>query len=192
MKIYTKTGDAGTTSLVGGARVSKTHPRVMAYGDADELISHLGILRCRCAGWQSAGDGSDCQAEVVRANGILRRIQKDMMQISAHFAADRKQAKLRALEPEMVDFLEGEIDRLTALLPEQKAFVLPAGPLAAAECHVARTVCRRTERSALMIEDLADEDKVGIQYINRLSDYLFTLARYLCVTSGTDEDYWLP
>lgn len=183
MKIYTKTGDAGTTSLVGGTRVSKTHPRVMAYGDADELISHLGLLRCHCAG------GND---ELSHAGETLRRIQEDLMQISAHFAADRKQAKLKPLTTEMVDFLESEIDRLDAMLPQQKAFVLPAEPLAASECHVARTVCRRTERSALLIEDLAEEDRTGVRYINRLSDYLFTLARYLCIASGTAEDYWLP
>lgn len=176
MKIYTKTGDAGTTSLAGGTRVSKTHPRVMAYGDLDELISHIGILRCQC------GDEEP----------VLRRIQIDLMLISAHFASDRELAKIKPLDEGIVGWLEEQIDRLTALLPEQTAFVLPSAPIAASQCHVARTVCRRAERSALLIEDLGDNDELGRRYINRLSDYLFTLARYLCVVSGTEEDFWLP
>ena len=182
MKIYTKTGDAGTTSLVGGTRVSKTHPRVMAYGDLDELISHLGILRGRCL------EIEGCAPE----EAFLRRIQEDLMQISAHFAADTKQAKLKPLDAEMQLPLEAEIDRLTALLPPLGAFVLPSSPVASSECHVARTVCRRAERSALLIEDLLPGDEAGLKYLNRLSDYLFTLARYLCVASGASEDYWIP
>ena len=116
MKIYTKTGDAGTTSLVGGTRVSKTHPRVMAYGDADELISHLGLLRCHCAG------GND---ELSHAGETLRRIQEDLMQISAHFAADRKQAKLKPLTTDMVDFLESEIDRRTPCCLSRRPLCCP-------------------------------------------------------------------
>lgn len=176
MKIYTKTGDAGTTSLAGGTRVSKTHPRVMAYGDLDELISHLGVLRCQC--------GSE--------EPVLRRIQVDLMLISAHFASDKALAKIKPLDEGIVGWLEEQIDRLTAKLPEQKAFVLPAAPLSSAQCHVARTVCRRAERSALLIEDLTSNDELGRRYINRLSDYLFTLARYLCVEAGQEEDFWLP
>lgn len=183
MKIYTKTGDTGTTSLVGGTRVSKTHPRVMAYGDVDELISHLGILRCHCK------NGSD---ELARAGQTLRRIQEDLMLISAHFAADSVQAKLKPVNPAMAGFLESEIDRLDALLPQQKAFVLPGEPVASSECHIARTVCRRAERSALLIQDQSDAVISGLKYLNRLSDYLFTLARFLCVESGADEDWWLP
>lgn len=176
MKIYTKTGDAGTTSLAGGTRVSKTHPRVMAYGDLDELISHLGVLRCQCGGEEE----------------VLRKIQIDLMLISAHFASDKTLTKIKPLDDGIVNWLEGQIDRLTALLPEQTAFVLPASPLSASQCHVARTVCRRAERSALLIEDLTENDELGRRYINRLSDYLFTLARYLCVNAGLKEDFWLP
>ena len=182
MKIYTKTGDAGTTSLVGGTRVSKTHPRVMAYGDLDELISHLGILRGRCL------EIPGC----APAEAFLRGIQEDLMLISAHFAADTKQAKLKPLPEHPEQKLEDEIDRLTAILPPLSAFVLPASPVAASECHVARTVCRRCERSALLIEDLLPGDEAGIKYLNRLSDYLFTLARYLCVQSGACDDFWIP
>lgn len=175
MKIYTKTGDSGTTSLVGGTRVSKAHPRVMAYGDADELISYLGLFR------------GDCETD-----GPIRRIQLHLMEISAHFAADRQIAKLKPLDESEVEFLESEIDRMTALLPPQTTFLIPSAPRASAECHIARTICRRCERSTALIENKSEEDIKGIRYINRLSDYLFTLARYLCATSGEEEDKWVP
>ena len=173
MKIYTKTGDSGTTSLVGGTRVSKAHPRVMTYGDLDELISCLGLLRCETA-------GKDLP---------LRRIQIHLMNVSAHLANDGRSLKLKPLDEAETAFLESEIDRMTAALPPQKAFVLPGEPRSASLAHVARTVCRRAERSAVQIEDKTEQDERAIRYVNRLSDYLFTLARYLC--AGHD-DYWLP
>ena len=172
MKIYTKTGDAGTTSLVGGTRVSKAHPRVMTYGDLDELISYLGLLRC------------EVQQELP-----LRRIQIHLMNVSAHLANDGRSVKLKPLDEAETQFLEAEIDRMTAALPPQTAFVLPGEPHAASLAHVARTVCRRAERSAVQIEEKSEQDVQAIRYINRLSDYLFTLARFLC--DGHD-DYWLP
>lgn len=173
MKIYTKTGDAGTTSLVGGTRVSKAHPRVMTYGDLDELISLLGLLRC----------------ETAEEDLPLRRIQIHLMNASAHLANDGRSTKLKPLDEGETAFLEEEIDRMTAALPPQKAFVLPGEPRASSLAHVARTVCRRAERSAVQIDDKSEQDEVAIRYINRLSDYLFTLARFLC--AGHD-DYWLP
>lgn len=173
MKIYTKTGDAGTTSLVGGTRVSKAHPRVMTYGDLDELISLLGLLRC----------------EAAEEDLPLRRIQIHLMNASAHLANDGRSTKLKPLDEGETAFLEEEIDRMTALLPPQTAFILPGAPHASSLAHVARTVCRRAERSAVLIEEKTDQDKAAIRYVNRLSDYLFTLARYLC--AGHD-DYWLP
>lgn len=172
MKIYTKTGDAGTTSLVGGTRVSKAHPQVMAYGDLDELISYLGLLR------------SEVQTALP-----LRRIQIHLMNVSAHLANDGRSVKLKPLDEAETQFLEEEIDRMTAALTPQKAFVLPGEPRASSLAHVARTVCRRAERSAVQIEEKSEQDERAIRYINRLSDYLFTLARYLC--AGHD-DYWLP
>ena len=175
MGIYTKTGDKGTTSLADGTRVSKASARVMAYGDIDELISHLGILRSK-----------------VSANIPLRRIQVNLMNVSAHLATEKFCPKLKALDDAEVAFLESEIDRMTAELPPQKTFLLPAGPFEAAECHVARTVCRRCERSVIAIGELRDVDRQAQIYLNRLSDYLFVLARFLCVTSGEEEDKWLP
>ena len=173
MKIYTKTGDTGTTSLVGGTRVSKAHPRVMTYGDIDELISLLGLLRCETAGRDLP----------------LRRIQIHLMEASAHLANDGRSTRLKALDETETTFLETEIDRLTALLPPQTAFILPGEPHAASLAHVARTVCRRAERSAVQIEPKTAQDEVAIRYVNRLSDYLFTLARYL---SDGRDDNWLP
>ena len=173
MKIYTKTGDAGTTSLVGGTRVSKAHPRVMAYGDLDELISWLGLLRCETAGQDLP----------------LRRIQIHLMNVSAHLANDGRSLKLKPLDEAETAFLEEEIDRMTAALPPQTAFILPGEPRAASMAHIARTICRRAERSAVQIAEKTDQDTLAIRYVNRLSDYLFTLARYL---SGGQDDNWLP
>jgi len=175
MKIYTKTGDAGTTSLVGGTRVTKSHPRVMAYGDLDELISYIGLIRCE-----------------VDDDSALRRIQEYLMEVSAHFASDREVSRLKPLDEDETAFLESEIDRMTALIPMQQAFILPARPRASSECHVARTVCRRAERSAIKIEDKTAQDEKGLRYINRLSDYLFTLARFLCYKAGCEDDNWIP
>ena len=173
MKIYTKTGDAGTTSLVGGTRVSKAHPRVMAYGDLDELISWLGLLRC----------------EAPDPALPLRRIQIHLMNVSAHLANDGRSFKLKPLDEGETIFLENEIDRMTAALPPQTAFILPGEPRAASMAHLARTICRRAERSAVQIEEKTEQDTLAIRYVNRLSDYLFTLARYL---SDGHDDNWLP
>lgn len=185
MKVYTKTGDKGTTSLVGGKRVSKNHPRVEAYGDVDELISYLGVVI------------SDLTTEHEKA--MLKEIQIKLMLISAHFASDGSYKSLEAVKEEDILVLEREIDIMTDKLPPLKAFVLPGAPRVASECHVARTICRRSERSALSIGDggesnteLTESTLLGIKYINRLSDYLFTLARYVCVESGEEESFWLP
>ncbi len=176
MKIYTKRGDAGQTSLVGGARVSKASARVCAYGDLDELISHIGILRCHC---------SDEDA-------VLRRIQQVLMNCSAHVASEGDVAKLKPVDMQEIGFLESEIDRMTAAMPAQTAFILPSRPLAASQCHVARCICRRAERSCVALEDERTEIQKSLGYLNRLSDYLFTLGRYCCHKEGQEEDFWLP
>lgn len=175
MKIYTKTGDTGTTSLVGGKRVSKACPRVCAYGDLDELISLLGVLRCGT---------SDSYP--------LRRVQIHLMNVSAQLASDGTSAKLKPLDAGETAFLESEIDRMTEELPAQTAFILPGEPYASSLCHVARTVCRRAERSAVAIEDISEQDSLAISYINRLSDYLFILARHIAFKAGVKDDFWLP
>lgn len=177
MKIYTKTGDKGTTSLVGGERVSKSHPRVCAYGDVDELISWLGLIRC----------------EAPESGEPLRRIQLHLMNVSAQLAAPEDASKkLKPLDEKEIAFLESEIDRMTGEMPPQTAFIIPGSPKSSSMCHVARTVCRRAERSAVQIEVQDVQDNQAIAYINRLSDYLFTLARYLCFRAGEKDDFWLP
>lgn len=185
MKIYTKGGDKGTTSLVGGKRVPKNHPRVEAYGDLDELISFIGIII------------SDTSIEEVKDN--LRKIQEDLMLISAHFASDGSSKYLKEVNEEVISFLENEIDAMTAGLPPQTAFILPGAPRVSSECHVARTICRRAERHALVIgtggeanTQVSEQLLIGQKYLNRLSDYLFTLARFLCVKNEEKEVFWLP
>lgn len=185
MKIYTKGGDKGTTSLVGGKRVPKNHPRVEAYGDLDELISFIGIII------------SD--TGIVQVKEHLRKIQEELMLISAHFASDGSSKSLKEVKEEAVAFLEREIDRMTALLPPQTAFILPGAPRVSSECHVARTICRRAERHALAIgtggegnTEFSVQVEVGMKYLNRLSDYLFTLARFLCIENEEKEVFWLP
>ena len=182
MKIYTKTGDGGTTSLVGGERVAKDSPRVMAYGDVDELISWIGVLRSGSL----PGGGS------YPLDSVLRRIQACLMTVSAHFAAGKDIPRLKALDSAEVAFLEKETDFLTERLPLQESFILPSGVRISTDCHVARTVCRRAERSAVSIPGKTPQDALGMQYLNRLSDYLFTLARYLCLEAGVPEDKWIP
>lgn len=185
MKIYTKGGDKGTTSLVGGKRVPKNHPRVEAYGDLDELISFIGIII------------SDTDLEDVRKD--LRRIQEDLMLISAHFASDGSSKNLKEVGEDAIAFLENGIDAMTAQLPPQTAFILPGAPRVASECHVARTICRRAERHSIVIGTGGEANTqttgqvgVGMRYLNRLSDWLFTLARFLCVHHKEKEVFWLP
>lgn len=176
MKVYTKTGDKGKTSLVGGTRVSKDDPKVNAYGNVDELISHIALLR---AGTEGAPFHEN-----------LRRIQANLMLIAAHFASDTEQSKkIKCLETKEIEFLEEQIDQMTAELPVQNAFILPGKPRVSAECHIARTVCRRAERSSIA---LISEPRVesAIKYLNRLSDYLYVYARYLAMVNGVPDDFW--
>lgn len=175
MKIYTKTGDTGSTSLVGGNRVPKNHPRVMAYGDVDELISHIGLLRC----------------EIPENDIILRRIQESLMLGAAYLASDTDKKKLKIFSEEEISFLEREIDSMTEKMPQQKAFILPAAPRSASLCHIARTVCRRAERSSISLSDKSEGIFLVIRYLNRLSDYFFTLGRYQCFINNISEDFWL-
>ena len=174
MKIYTKTGDSGETSLVGGKRVSKASARVCAYGDIDELVSYVGLLRC----------------QVEERGAELRRIQKALMTASAHVASDTSNPRLTPFDPEETLFLEQEIDRMNEEVPALTCFVLPAGPAPAAVCHIARCVCRRAERACVAIGDGRPEMVEATRYLNRLSDYLFTLARWICVHNNISEDFW--
>lgn len=177
MKIYTKTGDEGLTSLVGGARVKKNDIRVEAYGTVDELISFLGLLRA--------------QPVTPAQNEALLHIEQRLMTVAAHLANDGSNKKLPEITAEHIRFLETHIDRMTANLPPLRAFVLPAPPAAAALCHVARSVCRRAERAAITVKQQAAVPANIMTYLNRLSDYLFTLARQLTLDAKKEEEFWI-
>lgn len=180
MKIYTKTGDKGKTALVGGTRVAKNHFRIEAYGTADELNSNLGYLR----------DLIENKAD----KDFLCRIQEDIMVLSAILSADREDVlnKLPMLSDERIKELEKEIDRINESLPVLKYFVLPGGHTTVSVCHICRTICRRTERRVYdLLEHVSISESVTI-YLNRLSDYLFILARKLSAELNADEIIWNP
>jgi cob(I)alamin adenosyltransferase len=178
MKIYTKTGDSGETSLFSGGRVPKAHLRVEAYGTVDELNSHLGVVRALNPSPAS--------------NDMLESIQNQLFQIGADLATplDAKADWIVRMDGAPITWLEERIDALTADLPELKNFILPGGTVVAAQLHVARTVCRRAERLAVA---LAQTEQIGdyvIVYLNRLSDFLFTLARWENLQAGIAEEKW--
>ena len=181
MKIYTKTGDRGQTSLVGGQRVSKCCERLESYGTVDELNSHIGVLIASCS------DEAD--------KAFLTDVQATLFVVGGYLATDTSQRDVRpgnVVTPEMVQAVEAEIDRLQATLPPLRLFILPGGCMAAGFAHVCRTVCRRAERTAWAMEPLTEADRTGIRYLNRLSDYLFTLARFLGGNTASGEDRWVP
>jgi cob(I)alamin adenosyltransferase len=180
MKIYTRKGDKGKTSLIGGTRVPKHHMRIEAYGTVDELNSWLGVIRDMTTN------------DAVKT--LLKEIQDRLFTVGSALAAEPEHSKmiLPDLMPADVETLELDIDRMNETLPELKNFILPGGHLAASYCHVARCVCRRAER---LIVDLSENDTVDalvIQYMNRLSDHLFVLSRYLAHNDGAEEITWTP
>lgn len=185
-KVYTKTGDNGTTNLVGGIRIGKADIRLEAYGTVDELNSHLGLL----AALLPADDNNLPDSDDRRT---IEQIQSILFNVGTHLATDLSQTPLypSARLPEgATKQLEEEIDRTLSLLPEAQGFVLPGGTPAAAQAHVCRTVCRRAERRVVA---LAAEAEVGLEiqtYLNRLSDYLFVLAKKLNFIAGESEKMW--
>lgn len=205
-KIYTRTGDKGTTSLLGGTRLPKSHPRFHAYGTIDELNAHLGILASQLIG----SDNTDSSGRPDSSNNpsnpnndsiksIVLRIQNELFIAGSLLACDEVAwlAKLPRLSDAHIAALEGEIDLWTGELPALKNFILPGGTAAALTAHVARTVCRRAERWTLDVLPEAGEDfqieyqRIGT-YLNRLSDHLFTLGRYLNHRAHCPETPWIP
>lgn len=179
-KIYTRTGDKGTTSLVGGKRVSKTDPRLDAYGTIDELNSFIGLML-------SIMDNKAESAENIRW------IQQKLFNIGGCLATDTSSFQLPdscKVLPADVERIEKMIDSVQEGLPEQKSFILPGGTQAASYAHVARTVCRRAERLILALPDDAKAPSELLQYMNRLSDYLFVLARRINFFAGVNENIW--
>jgi len=177
MKIYTRTGDKGKTSLIGGKRVSKTHQRLEAYGTIDELNAHIGLLLA-----QLPADESE--------RTTLLQVQNILFVVGAQLATPPEVTGTLAVTPEMLSTLEEAIDRIEAALPSLKAFVLPGGTQAASQCHVCRTVCRRAERRVLALASRATIPSELTSYLNRLSDYLFVLSRKINNEQGMQEIFW--
>jgi cob(I)alamin adenosyltransferase len=180
MKIYTKTGDKGLTSLIGGKRVPKFHLRIECYGTVDELNSYIGLIMC--------------QQIDPHAQQILKEIQDRLFTLGASLAADPEKSKMKIpdLHEADIKLLEEEMDRMNESLPELKHFILPGGNTVVSYCHVARCVCRRAERLTVHLAAESFVDEKMTVYLNRLSDYLFVLARKLGMDAGTQENIWLP
>lgn len=187
MKIYTRTGDAGTTSLVGGKRLPKNHVRIEAYGTVDELNSHIGAVYTATAPQTATLDDDD--------RAVLADIQIRLFDIGAYLATDNPDGlitEVRGLGSAATAQLETAIDRMECNLPQLQSFILPGGHPAAAAAHIARTVARRAERRILDLADTTRVDPAILTYINRLSDYLFVLARYINYRTATPETPWHP
>jgi len=178
-KVYTRTGDKGMTSLVGGVRIKKTDVRIEAYGTVDELSAHLGLLAAMLPECEDRKD--------------IIRVQNNLFNVCTHLATDQSQTPLYPsahLAEGEIAYLEQLIDQTMALLPERQGFVLPGGCQAAAQCHVARTVCRRAERRIAALAEVAEIGPEMQQYVNRLSDYLFILAKKINFNNGVSEIIW--
>ena len=180
MKVYTKTGDAGQTGLVDGSRVAKDHPRVAAYGEVDELNAVIGLVRA--------------EAPAAPLDELLRSIQRDLFAIGAQLADPQARVGERkakaAVTAAQVERLEQAIDAHESDLPPLRAFILPGGSRLGALLHLARTVCRRAERSVVSLAGREDVDPQVVVYVNRLSDLLFVLARHVNLRAGAVEDTW--
>ena len=181
MKIYTRTGDTGETALFGGGRVPKDHPRVAAYGDVDELSSAIGVVRAAAA--ENFFDS------------LLESIQRDLFSIGGHLATPDPARVMKALEkatlsPARVSEFEQIMDTAEQELLPLRAFVLPAGTSVAASLHLARTICRRAERSVVHLAHAENVPELFVVYLNRLSDLLFTLARLANHRDGVTDVTW--
>ncbi|NVO09420.1 MAG: cob(I)yrinic acid a,c-diamide adenosyltransferase [Bacteroidales bacterium] len=180
MKVYTKTGDKGTTSLIGGKRVSKYHPRIEAYGTVDELISYIGLLR-----------DQDIDHEVKL---FLIEIQDKLMSCASILAADCTdcRVKIPTILPSDTQKIELEIDKFETLLEPLTSFILPGGHQAVSLCHVCRTICRRCERIIIKLSEETPVPEELIVYINRLSDFFFVLSRKIAKELNIDQISWNP
>ncbi len=176
-KIYTRNGDAGQTRLANGEQVHKTHPRIEALGDVDELNSLIGIVE--------AGLGPDDDLSPV-----FRQIQNDLFDLGGEIAV--ADSNYTVISPEMIDRLESTLDGYNSLLPALTEFILPGGTLESARVHLARSVCRRAERRLVDLAHSTDVNPQAVAYLNRLSDLLFVLARVLARRNGEEEILWKP
>lgn len=175
-KLYTKTGDKGETSLFGGKRVSKDNQRVCACGDVDELNASLGVVRSL--------------TDEVSVDKMLEQIQRQLFVLGADLASPKEIADVPRVTEEDVTRLERFIDSLEGELPPLRNFLLPGGHAVAAHLHLARTICRRAERSAVTLFRAEGSGELAIKYLNRLSDLLFVLSRWVNLKKGVDEEKW--
>lgn len=179
-KIYTKTGDKGLTSLIGGTRVLKSHVRIESYGTVDELNSYLGVI----------------QDQIIQAERkqLIYEIQDRLFTIGSVLASDPEKSKMAIPDLVLEDItkLEQEIDRMNEILPELKSFILPGGNLLASHCHVARCICRRAERMVVLLYGENDAPDLILTYLNRLSDFLFVLSRMIVFENKGEEVLWRP
>lgn len=187
MKVYTKTGDKGTTALFGGTRVPKHHIRIESYGTVDELNSYIGLIR-------------DQEMNQLYKN-VLIEIQDRLFTVGAILATDPEKAILKNGKERLnipkisigdIELLENEIDRMEESLPPMTHFVLPGGHTTVSYCHIARCVCRRAERLSVSLNETKAVDESVLKYLNRLSDYLFVLARKLTFDLQAEEVKWIP
>lgn len=177
--VYTKTGDKGTTSLVGGTRVAKTHVRLDAYGTIDELNANLGLLLT--------------YLDEERDRELILQIQNKLFSVGSYLATDQSSVTLNCasiIVSEDVFILENAMDAMDEVLPPLNAFILPGGARGAAVCHICRTICRRAERRILALSDTFEIDNNVLCYVNRLSDYLFVLSRKINSLENNDEIFW--
>ncbi len=180
MKIYTKTGDKGLTSLIGGTRVPKYDLRIESYGTVDELNSYIGMIRD--------------QEISHHHSSILKEVQDRLFTIGAALASDpdKSRMKIPDLHHSDVELLEIEMDRMNETLPDLKHFILPGGDQAVSFCHISRCVCRRAERITVHLSEESFVDEKVIIYLNRLSDFLFVLARKIGMERDLPENNWIP
>jgi cob(I)alamin adenosyltransferase len=181
MKIYTRTGDQGQTSLLGGQRVPKDSLRIEAYGTIDELNSHIGLLRDHAQG---------------RRDDLLVPIQETLFSLGSRLASANEEQAEKFKVPQVTDVeieaLERAMDGMEAELPEMRNFILPGGHVAASQAHVCRTVCRRAERLIVTLAANEPVPEIVVRYLNRLSDLLFVLARHLAHVDGVADTPWKP
>jgi cob(I)alamin adenosyltransferase len=179
-KIYTKGGDKGQTSLLGGTRVPKYHDRIEAYGTLDELNSFIGLIR-----------DMDIDPHYKKS---LVSIQNNIFTAESRLASDNLEnlGKLPQLLEKDITFLEEEIDKMNEVLPPLSSFILPGGHVIVSYCHIARTICRRAERLTIKLAQDYDVEAIIIKYLNRLSDYFFVLSRKMSVDNNAEEIAWRP
>ena len=178
MKIYTKTGDKGETSLLGGTRVPKYHLRIEAYGTIDELNSNIGLIR---------------DQEISKQDKeFLLEIQNELFVIGSHLAKDPKKEKVKIppITENAIEKLEQKMDEMNESIPDLKFFILPGGHQTISYCHIARCVCRRAERITVHLAEDSEVELIIIKYINRLSDFLFVLGRKFSQDLGVEEIAW--